>query len=264
MCRFPGSSVHFLLSSRARDAGSWMPYWQGPQHHDFWQCTSKLGLNFHSPEALLAAVDHFSAYNTATVAGARLLKSHEAHQFSDDPAWLPDNLNHPAIDLTQEDVDVDTFEDKDEDPQYQSELISQDQEDDDPDLFHCPNDFVSEDCDFASQPPHVLAIYAVTAWLHLQFHLPCVACQALLSIFALILLAICPSISTPLVTLHSTNHTLGLDKSIHTLPVCPSCCDVFPPASSLHSQDTHARLVTLVSSSPQRQDVEMLVSTNCW
>lgn len=229
----------------------------------FGDALPNLGPNFHSPEALLATVGHFSAYNAATAAGARPLTSYEAHrplsesdptarqitrddienftgqlehQFSNDPTLLPDDHDDRAIDLTQEDVDVDAFED-DDDPQAESELITQDQEDD-PDPFYCPDDFIAEERDLARQPPHILAIYAVTAWLHLQFHLPRVACQALLSIFALIILTLCPSISPPLVTLRSTNRALGLDKTIHSLPVCPSCREVFPPASSLHCQDT--------------------------
>ncbi|KAG1854601.1 hypothetical protein F4604DRAFT_1685968 [Suillus subluteus] len=40
-----------------------------------------LGLNFHSPEALLAVVDHFSEYN----AGARLLTAYTAHHLPPDP-----------------------------------------------------------------------------------------------------------------------------------------------------------------------------------
>ncbi|KAG1729232.1 hypothetical protein EDD22DRAFT_960948 [Suillus occidentalis] len=44
-----------------------------------------LGPNFHSPEALLAAVDHFDAYNTATAAGGRPLTTHEAYHLPIDP-----------------------------------------------------------------------------------------------------------------------------------------------------------------------------------
>ncbi|KAF8547618.1 hypothetical protein OG21DRAFT_1490052, partial [Imleria badia] len=138
------------------------------------------------------------------------------HQFSNNLTLLPDGLDDAAIDLTQEDVDVDGFED-DDDLQTESELIAQDQEDD-PDLFYCPNDFISEERNLTRQPPHILAIYVVTAWLHLQFHLPRVACQALLSMFALIILTLCPSISPPLITLQSANRALGLDKTIHSLP----------------------------------------------
>ncbi|KAG6369936.1 hypothetical protein JVT61DRAFT_13320 [Boletus reticuloceps] len=146
----------------------------------FGSALPNLGPNFHSPEALLAAVDHFSAYNAATAANARPLTSYEAHrrlpsdpttcQFTqdietlNDPALLPDDLNDPGIDLTQEDVDVDAFED-DDNPQAQSELIAQDQEDD-PDLFYCPDDFISEERTPLYFRPHP------TGCLSLHLHLP--------------------------------------------------------------------------------------------
>jgi hypothetical protein len=38
-----------------------------------------IGPNFHSPEVLLHAVDHFSNYNAATAAAAQPLTSYEAH-----------------------------------------------------------------------------------------------------------------------------------------------------------------------------------------
>jgi len=44
-----------------------------------------LGPNFHSPEALLAAVNHFSQYNSATAAGARPLTTYMAHHLPPDP-----------------------------------------------------------------------------------------------------------------------------------------------------------------------------------
>jgi hypothetical protein len=39
-----------------------------------------LSPNFHSPEALLAAVDHFTAYNEGTLSGVRPLTAYEAHR----------------------------------------------------------------------------------------------------------------------------------------------------------------------------------------
>ncbi|KAG1852439.1 hypothetical protein DFJ58DRAFT_885236 [Suillus subalutaceus] len=123
-----------------------------------------LGPNMRSPEALIAAVDHFDAYNNATAG--------EDHT----------------------------------------------------DLLHLPH--------------HLLVIYALVSWLHLQFHLPRVTCNALLAILACILLSIAPAINTPFITLQSSNRVLGVDKTIYTLPVCPSCRKVFPPAGSVHTVDT--------------------------
>jgi hypothetical protein len=43
-----------------------------------------LGRNIRSPETLLAAVDHFNRYNTATAAGSRPLTPHDAHNLAPD------------------------------------------------------------------------------------------------------------------------------------------------------------------------------------
>ena len=93
-----------------------------------------------------------------------------------------------------------------------------------------------DNCNFADVPPHIITIYVLVSWLHLQFHLPWVACNVLLGIFALILTAFAPSVVTPFVTLQSSNCVLGVDKPIHLLAGCPSCQDVYPPSSSPHSQ----------------------------
>ncbi|KAI6034173.1 hypothetical protein BKA83DRAFT_55423, partial [Pisolithus microcarpus] len=82
------------------------------------------------------------------------------------------------------------------------------------------------------------AIHAVVSWLHLQFHLPRVACNALLAIFSLLLLFLNPATQVPFVTIQSGNRFLGVDKPIYMLPVCPTCRDVYPPAASPLSHDT--------------------------
>jgi hypothetical protein len=109
---------------------------------------------------------------------------------------------------------------------------------DDPDPFITDNDFVgSLDTDLSHVPPHLLTTYALVTWLHLQFHLLRAACNVLLAVLACLLLAISPGIKTPFVTLQSLNRVLGVDAPILTLPVCPVCCNVYPPASSRLSHD---------------------------
>lgn len=44
-----------------------------------------LGPNFHSPEALLNAVDHYKKYNTLTAAGAHPLNTYHAHHLPPNP-----------------------------------------------------------------------------------------------------------------------------------------------------------------------------------
>ena len=61
--------------------------------------------------------------------------------------------------------------------------------------------------------------------------------NALLAIVACLLLAVSPGIETPFLTLQSCTRVLGVDAPIYTLPVCPVCRNVYPPASSRLSHD---------------------------
>ena len=175
-------------------------------------------------------VEYFSAYNAATAAAARPLTSSEAHHLPPDltaqeiTQGLKNPTNHigsrfPLHDeltgnVHVEDIgDVDIFESNDDewdDPPV--ELDPQDEEDD-PDPFYYPKDFISHEHSVTDQPPHILAIYALTACLHLQFHLPRVACNALLTILSLILLSMAPALPSLLVTLQSSTRILGFDSN---------------------------------------------------
>jgi hypothetical protein len=73
------------------------------------------------------------------------------------------------------------------------------------------------------EPDHLLVIYAIVAWLHVQFSLPCVACNALLAFLARLLTFLIPGIQPPFITLHSATRTLGVDPQIILLSVCPNC-----------------------------------------
>jgi hypothetical protein len=87
------------------------------------------------------------------------------------------------------------------------------------------------------EPDHLLVIYAIVAWLHMQFSLPRIACNALLAFLACLLMFLIPGIQTPFVTLHSATRILGVDPQIHLLSICPICRDVFPSANSKYMQD---------------------------
>ncbi|KIK81982.1 hypothetical protein PAXRUDRAFT_35714 [Paxillus rubicundulus Ve08.2h10] len=187
-----------------------------------------LGPNFQSPEALINAVDHFTAYNAATTLGACPLNAYEAHQVVHDPK---ERLLQCQLDKM---IDNNCIYDGADDD---NPLLHLAEDEDKPDPFHCPESLNSQEHNLSANAPHVLAMYVVASWLHLQFHLPQVACNALLTIFILILMSICPMIETPFITLQSSNCVLGLDRPVHILPVCPSCCDIFPPAGLPHCQD---------------------------
>ena len=80
--------------------------------------------------------------------------------------------------------------------------------------------------------------YMMTSWLHLQWHLPCAACNAVLGILACLLFTLSPTLVSPFVTLPSVMKVLGLDSlPIYELACCPSCHEVYPPAGSLHTVD---------------------------
>jgi hypothetical protein len=106
----------------------------------------------------------------------------------------------------------------------------------DPFMVKCDKSELSVD-GIQSVPDHLLVIYMIVAWLHMQFSLPCVACNALLAFLACLLMFLVPGIQPPFVTLHSATHTLGVDPRIHLLAICPNCRDVFPSAGSKYMQD---------------------------
>ena len=87
-------------------------------------------------------------------------------------------------------------------------------------------------------PHYLLVIYAIVSWLHLQFNLPRVACNALLAFLASLLTFLNPGIVPPFITLQSAMRTLSVDSRIQWLAVCPKCRDVYPSALSKYAQDT--------------------------
>jgi len=48
---------------------------------------------------------------------------------------------------------------------------------------------------------HLLVIYAIVTWLHMQFSLLCIACNALLAFLAHLLMFLIPGAQVPFVTL---------------------------------------------------------------
>ncbi|KAG1796123.1 hypothetical protein EV424DRAFT_1353275 [Suillus variegatus] len=195
-----------------------------------------LGPNFHSPEALLDAVDHFGAYNAATSSGSQ---QHALNQQIEDAFEVVRNEGGNEHGFDDLDVDVDgTFDDQNEDDDNLV-ITPMNPDEDDPDPFMLEDGFNStHDRDLTAVAPHLITIYALVSWLHLQFHLPRAACNALLAILGCIIVALSPAIDTPFITLQSSHRVLGVDKNIFVLPVCPTCRDVFPPAGSTKSHDT--------------------------
>ncbi|KAG1907550.1 uncharacterized protein F5891DRAFT_974250 [Suillus fuscotomentosus] len=178
---------------------------------------------FHSLEALLTAVNHFDKYNSATAAGSRPLTPHDAHHLPADPDQANfDRELQRALEYVQEHQDEEEEADPDMEvntDEYEDLAAPAQPGEDNPDPFLIPDDLSAEDAtDLTHLPGHLLSIYALVSWLHLQFHLPRVTCNALLTILGFVLLSISPNIETPFVTLQSSNRVLGIDKPIYTLP----------------------------------------------
>ncbi|KAL4073275.1 hypothetical protein V8B97DRAFT_2023066 [Scleroderma yunnanense] len=57
--------------------------------------------------------------------------------------------------------------------------------------------------DLSVQLTYLLIIYMMMTWLHLQWHLPCAACNAVLSILSCLVFALCPTLLALFVTLPS-------------------------------------------------------------
>jgi hypothetical protein len=109
-----------------------------------------------------------------------------------------------------------------------------------PDPFHIPDLATATSPPLSQNPVHshpaIHLLYIVVAWLHTHFHVPFVACNAVLVIFVHILsLATTPvDVRDSYRTLPSVMTHLGVDPIFVTLPVCPVCFEVH--ASSLSAQ----------------------------
>ena len=86
-------------------------------------------------------------------------------------------------------------------------------------------------------PSHLLVVYTMVTWLHFQFHLPHVACNAMLAFLALLFRFFQPGIVSPFITLPSATRALGIDPRVELLAVCPGCRGVYPSSSSRHVQE---------------------------
>ncbi|KIO12028.1 hypothetical protein M404DRAFT_126016 [Pisolithus tinctorius Marx 270] len=214
-----------------------------------------LGPNFHSPEVLLLVVNYFQEYNMWTSTTSRPLMSFDAYHLPSDPEQCAlerqlQQIRDQVLDEQNSVYDDGQLEvphdvgftwsypnEDDESPQTvptDEALLHLMHDEDDPDPFFIDKEVAN----LTELPDHVMIIHATVSWLHLQFHLLCIACNALLAIFSLLLLFFNSNSSLPFTTLHSSNCILGINKLVHMLPVCPTCHDVYPPATLPLCHDT--------------------------
>ncbi|KAG1735327.1 uncharacterized protein EDB91DRAFT_562970 [Suillus paluster] len=216
-----------------------------------------LGPNFHTPEALLDAVDFYDTYHTVTAAGAQPLNRYHAHSIPKDPEQRAmERELEKALDEGVRGMDTNDKEDMDVDVDMDMADLNLDEammdddtsadliqplvnDEDSPDPFEPDEAFFMSNgaCAMSTIQPHLLTIYAVTMWLHLQWHLPRAACNALLSILGCLLLFVSPQLEIPFRTLQSATRVLALNTPFYTLPCCPTCQEVYPPTGSTHEQD---------------------------
>ena len=86
-------------------------------------------------------------------------------------------------------------------------------------------------------PIHLLVVYTIITWLHFQFHLPRVACNAMLAFLALLFRFFSVDLALPFTTFHSATRALGVNPGVELLAVCPGCRCVYPSAGSKHVQE---------------------------
>ena len=87
-------------------------------------------------------------------------------------------------------------------------------------------------------PSHLLVVYTMVGWLYFQFHLPRVACNAVLAILACIFRLVNPTLTAPFITLQSATRAIGVDNAILLLAVCPKCREVYPSSESRYSKES--------------------------
>jgi hypothetical protein len=86
-------------------------------------------------------------------------------------------------------------------------------------------------------PTHLLVVYTMVSWLHLQFHLPRAACNAVLGFLALLFTFFKLAVVPPFITLQSSTRALGVDSRIELLAFCPECRGVYPSSGFRHMQE---------------------------
>lgn len=79
-------------------------------------------------------------------------------------------------------------------------------------------------------------LYVLATWLHAQFRLPFRACAALIKIVVLIVKFYGVVITNdPISTLPRIMSKIDVELTIHLLPICPSCLEVYPAKASTPS-----------------------------
>ncbi|KAG1856140.1 hypothetical protein F4604DRAFT_1931999 [Suillus subluteus] len=135
-------------------------------------------------QALLNALDHYDEYSDITVAGAQPLNAYRAYLLPKDleQCTMERELDKALEEVQQMDPDAEDmdFDMGDPDVDFNEDMMHEGtsadvippglDDEDSPDPFKLDEEFFMSNGSHAMStlPPHLLTIYAVTTWLHLQ------------------------------------------------------------------------------------------------
>ncbi|EMD33478.1 hypothetical protein CERSUDRAFT_57200 [Gelatoporia subvermispora B] len=96
--------------------------------------------------------------------------------------------------------------------------------------------------------PAIFLLYLLVVWLHTQWHVPFRACNAILVVFSAILLSLGTPVNPPIFTsLPGIISALHVEPKFRTLPVCPSCMQVYPDTIPINALCDTCRLPLFVT-----------------
>jgi hypothetical protein len=221
-----------------------LPLRSMPGPHDHRPSTSNVPLDLDDGALMYMDLDHITPH---VIDVNRLPMESEQPQFNQITEHLAEE-DQDELPCQESPDDQEDFADEDilpadQDPDCGDEifdtatLLPSALTEDDPDPFLVNQGSTQSPANVLDIPDHLLVIYAMVSWLHLQFNLPRIACNAVLAFLACLMTFLRPGLSSPFISLQSVTRTLAVDPSIHLLPVCPKCREVYPPAASQYVRD---------------------------
>lgn len=159
---------------------------------------------------------------------------------------MQEGFDNEAIgDDDWEDIVDDGDQPLDTEPNIPAPVDSEDHGDDDENDENDPDPFyiapAHEQCSQASERMDSSSLtyifYLIVVWLHVEFHLPHRACNALLKIITIIMRAAGVTLDPELrSTLNTAVTSLDAEANFLLLPTCIKCRDVFPPSVAICDQ----------------------------
>src|SRR5260370_31225526 len=140
-------------------------------------------------------------------------------------------IHEEDVDFPDEDAYLDNADlgDEGDNSIYFPPFVSGPTEDDtDPFMVEARNTQVTGEPHELDIPIPLLVVYMMVTWLHFQFHLPHVVCNAVLAFLALLFRFFQLAVMLPFITLQSATRALGVDPGVELLAICPNCQGIYP------------------------------------